>query len=235
MTLHLNFMMGCRPSFAALIFGLCLSLNAAPNDLPSSNVTRVTPSNQTSAPASDDAYARVLGLAAKEYEQAYTNPPPRKVHLPNFNSGPGLSQPIGWNFYETELRFPDYLLCDYDVSENAYDKTNEGEWFKASLLQIRALGQHKFPPVKWFAVIIVNRAEHKGEGTFEQSHKVGAVFKASDIFDFSNDLSQLIADAATDRHPFKYDTNQPTSGEQQRWLIVERHAATNAPTTGPKK
>jgi hypothetical protein len=34
-----------------------------------------------------------------------------------------------------------------------------------------------------------------------------------------------------DRHPFVYDTQQPTPGEQQRWVIVERHAATNNPTT----
>ena len=70
--------------------------------------------------------------------------------------------------------------------------------------------------------------------TFEKSFKVGAIFKASEVFDSSHDLSQLVADAEMDRHPFKYDTHQPTPGEQQRWLIVERHAATNAPTTGSK-
>jgi hypothetical protein len=32
-----------------------------------------------------------------------------------------------------------------------------------------------------------------------------------------------------------YDTQQPTPGEQQRWVIVERHAATNNPTTGLNK
>jgi hypothetical protein len=45
-------------------------------------------------------------------------------------------------------------------------------------------------------------------------------------------LSSLIAQAEMDRHPFKYDTTQPTPGEQQRWIIVEQHAATNSPTTG---
>ena len=63
--------------------------------------------------------------------------------------------------------------------------------------------------------------------------KVGAIFKASDVFDSSHDLSQLVAHAEMDRHPFKYDTTQPTPGEQQRWVIVEQHA-TNNPTTGSK-
>jgi hypothetical protein len=73
-------------------------------------------------------------------------------------------------------------------------------------------------------------AEHKDVNTFEQSHKVGAIFRASDVFDSSRDLSQLVADAAKDRHPFKYDLI-----DQGRWLIVERHSVTNKPTTGDKK
>jgi hypothetical protein len=61
---------------------------------------------------------------------------------------------------------------------------------------------------------------------------VGAIFKASDVFDSSRDLSQLVVEVNMDRHPFKYDTSQPTPGEQQRWIIVEQHAATNSPTAG---
>jgi hypothetical protein len=83
------------------------------------------------------------------------------------------------------------------------------------------------------AVAIHNRAEQKGVSTFEQSFKVGAIFKASDVFDSSCDLSQLTARADMNRHPFKYDPQQPTPGEQQRWLVVEQHA-TNNPTTGSK-
>ena len=70
--------------------------------------------------------------------------------------------------------------------------------------------------------------------TIDQAHKVGAIFKASDVFDSSRDLSQLIASADMDRHPFKLDRQQQTPGEQQRWIIVEQHATTNNPTTGPK-
>lgn len=76
--------------------------------------------------------------------------------------------------------------------------------------------------------MIYNRGEYKDENTtFEQCSKVGAIFKAKDVFDSSRKFSQLITDAKMDRHPFKYDQIQPTPGDTQRWLIVERHAATN--------
>lgn len=152
--------------------------------------------------------------------------------LPNFHTGPGLWKPIGINFYEMHDRYPGYLLCTYDVSENHYDQSNESAWFEAALLQIRGSGPESFSPFKWVAIVIANAAEHKGESTFEQSFKVGAVFSDRDVFDPSGDLAPLIARVDKDRRPFAYDLKQPTPGEQQRWLIVERHmAATGAGTS----
>jgi hypothetical protein len=113
-----------------------------------------------------------------------------------------------------------------------YDRTRESEWFKAALAGIRKSGSEKLPPIKWIAVIICNRREHKDAATFERSFKVGAIFKASDVFDSSRDVSQLILSAKMDRHPFKYDKHPRIVDEQQHWLIMERHAATNPPTTG---
>jgi hypothetical protein len=60
-------------------------------------------------------------------------------------------------------------------------------------------------------------------GTDEQSRKVAAIFDIKKVFDPSSDLDRLIAGAQLDRHPFKYDPRRATPGEQQRWLIVERH------------
>jgi len=138
------------------------------------------------------------------------------------------------NFYAVDDRYPAYLQCEYDVEEKNYSQSNEPKWFKAALKQVRHYGPTRFPPIKWVAVIINNDAEWTDVSTIDQAHKVGAIFKASEVFDSSHDLSQLVAHAETDRHPFKYDTTQPTPGQQQRWVIVERHAATNNPTTGPK-
>jgi len=36
----------------------------------------------------------------------------------------------------------------------------------------------------------------------KKSFKVGVLFKASDVFDSLSDLSQLVAGAEMDRHPF---------------------------------
>jgi hypothetical protein len=52
---------------------------------------------------------------------------------------------------------------------------------------------------------------------------VAAIFDIKKVFDPSSDLDRLIAGAQLDRHPFKYDPRRATPGEQQRWLIVERH------------
>jgi hypothetical protein len=196
--------------------------------------------NTVEGPMNAKEYQRLKEAAvaegAKEYEEKMrhpellTNPPPSEWPFPNYQTGPGRPLPIKVNFYRTDDHFPAYLLCAYDVEEKTYDQTKEADWFKAALKQIRQSGQNKFPPIKWVAVMIVNRAERG----YEQPCKVGAIFKASDVFDSSKNLSQMIVVAAMDRHPFKYDTTQPTPGEQQRWIIVEQHAATNNPTTGSK-
>jgi hypothetical protein len=60
-----------------------------------------------------------------------------------------------------------------------------------------------------------------------KSDRLQNIFKTSDVFDSSRKFSQLIAGAQMDRHPFKYDQIQPTPGDAQRWLIVERYAAAN--------
>jgi hypothetical protein len=138
------------------------------------------------------------------------------------------------NFYRINDHYPTYLLCEYDVDETNYDQSKESGWFKVALEQIRQSGPTKFPPIKWVAVAIRNVAEHKDASTFEKSFKVGVLFKASDVFDSLSDLSQLVAGAEMDRHPFFFDLKRPDlfPAEQQRWMIVERHAATNNPTTG---
>lgn len=166
----------------------------------------------------------------KEIDERLRKPRPSDWPFPNFETGPGLPIPGYVDFYTMDNRFPLYLLCEYPVKEESYDPAKELGWFKEALEQIRRSGPTKFPSIKWIAVIVRNRAEHKGINTFEQSFKVGAIFKAGDVFDSSHDLSQLVASAEMDRHPFKYDTQQPTPGEQQRWMIVERYAATNRPT-----
>jgi hypothetical protein len=154
------------------------------------------------------------------------NPP-----LPNFVTGPGLPPPIGVNFYSINWHYPHYLLCEYAVSENHYDRSNEPAWFKAALLQIRGYGPDRFPPIRWIAVLVCNVAEPGGTNAIAETSKVGAIFDASEVFDRTRDESQLIAQATMDRHPFMYDPKQPTPGEQQRWLIVERHAAAIGTTT----
>jgi hypothetical protein len=185
------------------------------------------------SPTNTDPLAVAMRYADKQYQEKLLHPPTNVVRLPNYQAGPLNPLPIHVNFYETRDYYPAYLLCSYDVDEMNYDTSNESGWFKAALKQIRALGPKKFPPFKWVAVIINNRAEWKGVSTIDQAHKVGTIFKASDVFDSSRDLSQLIAHANMDRHPFKLDPRQPTPGEQQRWIIVEQHAATNSPTAGP--
>jgi hypothetical protein len=174
------------------------------------------------------AYSRLMTIA-----RVNRMPEPlSEFPLPNFEAGPGRPLPIHVNFYGINDHYPNYLLCQYDVDEKNYNQSDEPEWFNAALKQIRRSGPKIFPPIKWIAVIIDNRADWKGAGTFEQGYKVGAIFKASDVFDSSRKFSQSIADTDLDRHPFKYDQLQPTPGDEQRWLIVERHAATNSPTTG---
>jgi hypothetical protein len=161
-------------------------------------------------------------------------PPPSFFPFPNYEVGPHRPRPIEMNFYAINDDDPEYLLCQYDVDEMDYSQTQEPKWFEAALDQVRHSGPREFPPIKWVVVMILNRAEGKDVSGFEQCHKVAAIFKAEDVFASSRDLSQLVAGTAMDRHPFKYDPTQPTPGGQQRWMIVERHAATNNPTTRPK-
>ena len=154
--------------------------------------------------------------------------PPSQFPFPNVEGYAHHPPPDYVNFYCINDHSPNYLLCQYDVDEKHYDTSNESVWFKAALKQIRRSSPKKFPPIKWIAVMIYNRGDYKDENTtFEQCSKVGAIFKAKDVFDSSRKFSQLITDAKMDRHPFKYDQIQPTPGDTQRWLIVERHAATN--------
>ena len=130
--------------------------------------------------------------------------------------------------YGVDDNHPSYLKCIYDVDEKNYNQSKEPKWFGESLKQIRHYGPERFPPIKWVAIIIKNRAEHKDASTFEHYFKVGAIFRASDVFDSSRDLSDLVTPAVMDRHPFKYE--QPDASHfvgEQRWLIVEQHAATN--------
>ena len=225
--------------YLCLLAGCGRSQEASAGDAPQTNRTAVRPAGQEPNQLSQDERGRALDAAlahaAKVREERLTNPPVNEISLPNFDSGPGLPRPLGFNFYRIDKRFPAYLLCTYDVSENHYDPSNEAEWFKAALLQIRATGAQSFPPIKWIAVAIVNVAEHKGESTFEQSFKAGAVFRASDVFDLEHDLRKTISQADVDRHPFKYGTPQSTSGEQQRWTVVEQHAATNHTATGSQQ
>jgi len=131
-------------------------------------------------------------------------------------------------------RYPDYLLCQYDVNEKNYDAANEPERFQEALLQVRWTGRNKFPPIKWVAVAIFNRANHKGAATFESCFNAGAIFDASKVFNLEGNLSNLVVQATIDRHPFKYDRQQSTPGGQQRWLIVERHAG-NHEGTAPQR
>ncbi len=183
------------------------------------------------SPTNTDPLAVAMREADKIYQEKLLHPPTNKViFLPNYQAGPLNPPPIHLNFYAINDHYQTYLLCQYDVDEKNYDQSGESGWFQAALKQIRKLGPTKFPPIRWVAVIICNRAEWKDVSTIDQAHKVGAIFKAGDVFDSSSNLSKLIAGAEMDRHPFKYDTSQPTPGEQQRWIIVERHA-TNNPTT----
>ncbi|MGD0261319.1 MAG: hypothetical protein ABSD29_16015 [Verrucomicrobiota bacterium] len=175
------------------------------------------------------------GKGDKDNEERLRNPHPSDWHLPNFEAGAGRPDPIFVNFYAINDRQPLYLLCQYDVDEKTYDHTKEAEWFKAALRQIRRAGSQKFPPIKWVVIMIVNRGEFKGASTSEQCCKVAAIFKASDVFNHWRNLSRLIARVDLDRHPFLLDKQQPTPGDQQRWVIVERHAATNHTATSSQQ
>jgi len=174
-----------------------------------------------------------MAATQEEYEaklrdpSLITNRPPSAWHFPNYESGPLRPRPIHVNHFRINDRFPTYLLCQYDVDEGSYDRRDQGIWFKAALTQVRHFGPRRFPRIKWIAVVIFNRAERKGLGTFEKSFKVGAIFRSGDVFNSWRRLSKLVAQAEMDFHPFYFDQSQASAAEQQRWLIVEQHAATN--------
>jgi hypothetical protein len=174
-------------------------------------------------------FRAALERAAKAREERMQGIPlpPSQFPLPNPPTGPNLPLPICVNFYSVNDSYTNYLLCLYPVSENHYDPSNETNWFEAALLQVRTAGPEKFPPLKWVAIIIANRAEMTNTETIDQSHKVGEIFNARDVFGFEKSVREIIGQGQVDRHPFHLDSSQPTPSEQQRWLIVERHAATN--------
>lgn len=225
MSFYLVSMKRAKRLMSVLAIGACLSAGSGRSGQEPLSQGTTRPNDQ------DQGLATALARAKKEYEEANTNPTPREIPLPNFNAGPGLPRPMGTNAYETRKYYPGYLLCTYDVSENHYDQSNEPAWFEAALRQMRSYGSKRFPPFNWVAVVIKNDAEHKGASTFEQSHKVGAIFKARDVFDISQDPQRLIAQAKMDRHPFVLDPKRETPGEQQQWTIVDRHAAAEAKGT----
>jgi hypothetical protein len=169
----------------------------------------------------------LLSRAARQYQDALQHPPANETQLPNYDAGLGHPKPLGRNFYEMYKHYPFYLLCTYDVYEHQYDQSDERKWMEQALLQVRSLGRERFPPVKWLAVVIFNRADATEGASFERPFRAGAIFKADDVFNPESNLLKLVADSAIERHLIEEDPEQPTPGEQQRWILVERYAATN--------
>jgi hypothetical protein len=226
------------PKSDRLLAGCAPNQEASPTVALATNApTKTTSPEFTHQPGtnSDDAFDKYV---AKQIEDRIRGipPPPSEFHFPNVEGYALHPRPNYVNFYGIEDHYPKYLLCEYPVDEKRYNQVNEPKWFKAALKQTRRSGPTKFPPLQWVAVAIFNAAEHKDASTFEQSFKVGAIFKASDVFDSSSDLSQLVTHAEMDRHPFFLDLKRPDlfPAEQQRWMIVERHAATNSTTNDTK-
>jgi YD repeat-containing protein len=200
--------------------------DAPASPLPHAAASRVSDARSQPAEVTPDedhaAYQRAKDQAVaeskREYYQKLRNPSAKRISLPNFSPGAGLPPPIGINFYEEREWYPGYLLCLYDVSEAHYDPSNEPEWFEPALLQIRGYGRSRFPPSKWVAVIVRNRAEHKGVSTFEQSHKVGAIFELNDVFDRSCNLTDLVKRTPLDRHPLVYEPGSRLLGNKNAGL-----------------
>ncbi len=61
--------------------------------------------------------------------EAGAPPLPSELPLPNYGTGPGRPRPMRINFYRMSDNFPDYLQCQYDVSEKRYDESDEPKWF----------------------------------------------------------------------------------------------------------
>lgn len=197
--------------------------------------TPQTGSNDNSYESRNAAFEK-FAAQQRENNSKGNPPPPSQFHFPSVYGEPLHPSPCYVDFYSVNDHYPDYLLCEYDVDETSYSESAESKWFGDALAQIRHHGPKKFPPVKWVAVIIRNRAEHKGVSTFEQSFKVGAIFKAAGVFDASHDVPGLIAQVSLDRHPFHFDQTKSDlfPVDQQRWIIVEQHAVTNRPAEKTK-
>ena len=224
-------------TWSVLAINLCWSAVAQRLPGQSTNLVSGTNASPSETQKSEDEYQRKIAAAMtdaqREYEEKLRNPslatnrPPSEWPFPNYQTGPLRPLPIQVNFYCMDDHYPAYVLCEYDVDEKPYFPAKEPKWFKAALKQVRHSGPKKFPHIRWIAIMIVNRSESKDASSSEKACKVAAIFKADDVFNHWRRLSPLIAQAEMDRHPFKYDTTQPTPGEQQRWIIVEQHAATN--------
>jgi hypothetical protein len=229
-----------RIKYLVFLMGLhCIALNGCSHggdsisDMSSKpGASRQAPRRDEAPQLSDDEYRKAkeeaLAFADKQAEERLRNPTSKQSVLPNFPTGPGLPLPTGINFYEDRDYYPGYLLCTYNVQEHHYDETNEPAWFEAAILQMRGTGCDRFARFKWVAIIISNRAEHKGASTFEQCHKVGAIFNIDGVCDLTRSPAGLVAVAKMDRHPFVYDPARPSPGEQQRWTIVERDSRSRA-------
>jgi hypothetical protein len=211
-----------------------LSVTNAPTQMTSPDFTNQPGSNNDDQAALNAAFDKYV---AKQREDRIRGipPPPSQFPFPNVYGEPLHPRPNYVNFYRINDHYTNYLLCEYDVDEKNYSQSDEPKWFKAALKQIRRSGPTKYPPIKWVAVAIRNVAEHKDASTFEQSFKVAAIFNTVDAFDSSHDISELVAHADMDRHPFFFDLKKSElfPAEQQRWIIVERHA-TNNPIACPK-
>jgi hypothetical protein len=228
----------------------CLLTSCADSKEGSPSISKVTnaPSHAVSAEPTNQAKAEAersaaldeaLAYAAKQREDRMRGVPlpPSQFPFPNVEGRPLHPRPDYVNFYRMNDPYPDYLLCEYDIDAKTYNQSEEPKWFEEAIKQSRRSGSAKFPPIKWIAVIICNKAEWKDANTMDQVFRTGAIFKASDVFDSSRDVSQLIAHADMDRHPFFLDLKRPEllPAEQQRWMIVERHAAaTGIPASGKK-
>lgn len=212
-----------RPVMYAALIGIAMGASCVPGCAREDDLSTKSPRGTQ---------ATVSGTVTKTHEPMRRDPSPKRVPLPNFPSGPNRPRPVGVNVYEEDNRYPDYLLCFYDVDEKKYDERYARTWLASALLQIRWTGGNKFPPLSWVAVIIHTRPEHKGADTFEKSRMLGAIFNAAQVFHLDTDLEQLVARTPLDHHPFTEDPTVPTPGEKQSWAIVERHARSHPVSVG---
>ena len=166
----------------------------------------------------------VVRMRLRQETREFTGDDVLRFPLPNREGGTPAQQ----NFYMIDPLYSRYLVAQFDVSESPYDSNKEPEWIADSVSQIRSKGQDRFPPVSFITIAIFNRAEHNGEETFVPAHKAAVIAPASEVFDSTKSVDEIVAHLQLDRHPFELD------GERQRWLIVERHVAAH-PYKQPRK